>query len=173
MTQSSTSLVGSQRAPEEGGGIFCQVSEQEFPMSVSIRRGLGARSSVRVGDSFSGRSNRSLVRFNCKIFLHFIVQPEESLPRLLNDLAANDRSASRLGSTRSENALILKAFKVLSSPKASLGTDAHNCLSKFIKLFLRDRTVFLVGTSKHGSRMRDMWKTKTSPPFMKLNTITK
>jgi len=31
------------------------------------------------------------VRFNCKTFLHLIVQPEENLPRLLNDLIANDR----------------------------------------------------------------------------------
>src|SRR5260370_40640941 len=33
-------------------------------------------------------------RFNCKTFLHLIVQPEENLPRLLNDLTANDTICS-------------------------------------------------------------------------------
>src|SRR6202162_4213051 len=31
------------------------------------------------------------VRFNCKTFLHLIVQPEENHPGPLNDLIANDR----------------------------------------------------------------------------------
>jgi hypothetical protein len=34
------------------------------------------------------------VRFNCKTSLHLIVQPEENLPRLLNDLNANDTASS-------------------------------------------------------------------------------
>ncbi len=42
--------------------------------------------------------------------------------------------------------------------QAPLGKNAHDSFFAHHKVFLRDRTAFFVGVSKHGSRMRDMGK---------------
>src|SRR5260370_39901959 len=61
------------------------------------------------------------VRFNCKTFLHLIVQPEENHPGPLNDLIANDRNFSR-------SATIFAALIMAESDTSRRSSASSSCL---------------------------------------------
>jgi hypothetical protein len=62
------------------------------------------------------------VRFNCKTFLHLIVQPEEHHPGPLNDLIANDMSEHKSGTVSTQAVAALLPF-VDQTAAANAGFD--------------------------------------------------